>query len=247
MDRQPAAVIIGPEPAERLQYRDILGAEPRPADDDDQVGSWLHNHLANGARDTVLHAANLGASSVTLDQGAQHRSVCVVDAAAAQFLSRLVQISSGDDEAHPRGSDHLDKSDPGRAQKSDIGGAYPAAGAQQQRAARKVVAALIDVCAGDGGLDDLDDRGTWIVLDMVREHDRVGAPRCRRSAGHFCRDRQAGGKIGSAGFREAEGQRVIDAGTESIMGANRIAVGDRAIERRVITCSREILCQNPAR
>jgi hypothetical protein len=88
MDRQPAGVITGPEMAERLQHRDILGAEPRPADDDDQVGSWPHNRLANSVRDTVLDAADLGNSSITLDQGAQHRCVCVVDAAVVQFLSR---------------------------------------------------------------------------------------------------------------------------------------------------------------
>jgi len=129
MDRESISAIIGRLRGERLQYREILGAETRPADDDDHVGSRRQNRVANSVRETAVDGPDLGGSTIALDQAAQHRGVCVVDGAAAQFFSRLTQVSSSHYQANARAANDIDAPNTGRGQEPRISGVYSVAGA----------------------------------------------------------------------------------------------------------------------
>jgi hypothetical protein len=130
MDRQPAGILIGRLRGERLQYREVLGAETRPTDDHDHVSSGRQNRIANSVRETAIDGPDLGGSSIALDQAAQHRGVCVVDGAVAQFLSCLTQVSSSHYQAHARAADDIDAPNASHGQERRISGTHPVAGAQ---------------------------------------------------------------------------------------------------------------------
>ena len=182
-------------------------------------------------------------AAVALHQRPQHRSVRIADGTRRGRSSGLGRTIRGQQAAHTGPAHDRHALHARRSQKSDLGRSQPPACGDEDAAARRMGAGLLDLAAHGHRSDDRN-RSRRIGRDMLKSDN--GIDPLRQRVADLDGARRSRGHRATRG-RDPEGQRIVGAGPHGLVRPEREAVGGGADERRQVRRRRHIGSQHPAR